>query len=93
MGHVSAGPSPGTLVVHLPAGAKLMVGTTATTSTGDRRVFTTPDLTPGKSYEYTLKAEITRAGKPVTWEEKVVVEAGRPTEVTLKVPDTGLVSH
>jgi uncharacterized protein (TIGR03000 family) len=75
-----------TVVVNLPAEAKLTFGTQATTSTSARRVFETPELTPGKVYEYTLTAEVVRQGKPVSWTEKVNVEAGRSTEVTMTVP-------
>jgi len=95
MGYASIMPvsNTATIVVNLPAEAKLIIGSQATTSTSQRRVFTSPELTPGKSYEYVLKAEIVRNGQPVSWEEKVIVEAGKSAEVTLTAPATGLASR
>jgi uncharacterized protein (TIGR03000 family) len=78
--------APATLVVSLPADARLTVNGSPTTSTGSVRVFSTPELRPGKTYSYRLKAELNREGRPVTWEEKVTVQAGRRTEVNLSPP-------
>jgi uncharacterized protein (TIGR03000 family) len=87
LGEVAA---PATIVVNLPADAKLLIDDNATTSTTDRRVFVSPDLKPGKEYHYTLKAEVVRDGKAVTMEEKIIVKAGEETKVSLTVPATGV---
>jgi uncharacterized protein (TIGR03000 family) len=87
MGEVAA---PATIVVNLPADAKLLIDDNATTSTSDRRVFVSPDLNPGKEYHYTLKAEVLRDGKAVTVEEKITVKAGEETKVSLTLPATGV---
>jgi uncharacterized protein (TIGR03000 family) len=79
-------PTPATIVVELPADAKLSIDGEATTSTGSSRVFTSPELQPGREYHYTLKAEVVRDGKPVVVEQTVAVKAGQPTPVTLTLP-------
>ena len=76
------GPAPATIVVSLPADAKLMIDSYQTTSTSSRRVFVTPDLEPGQDFTYTLKAEAN--GKTVT--QKITVRAGVETPVTLDFP-------
>jgi uncharacterized protein (TIGR03000 family) len=78
--------APATIVVSLPADAKLTVDGETTRSIGKFRVFTSPNLTPGKSYSYTLKAEVQRDGKPVSWEQTVSVQAGRQASVSMTEP-------
>jgi len=87
---VAQADAPATIVVSLPADARLTIDDSPTTSTSSRRVFVSPALEPGKTYHYTLKAEATRDGKPVHVEERVTVQAGRETEVTLALPATGV---
>ncbi|HTU23483.1 MAG TPA: TIGR03000 domain-containing protein [Gemmataceae bacterium] len=83
-------PAPATIVVELPAEAKLLIDNEATTSTGSSRVFQSPTLNPGKEYHYTLKAEIVRDGKPVKAEQVVTVTAGETTPVKLTMPPVGV---
>jgi len=87
------GAAPATIVVTLPADAKLMIDDSPTTSTSGRRVFVSPALTPGRTFHYTLKAEVVRAGKPVRTEKRVEVSAGKETEVSLTMPPTGVVQR
>jgi len=47
---------PATLRVILPAGAKLLIDAYEARQTGTERVFETPPLEPGKTFEYTLVA-------------------------------------
>ncbi len=86
-------PAPATLVVELPAEAKLLIDNQPTTSTGDSRVFVSPVLNPGKEYHYTLKAEIVRDGKPVQVEQVIAVRAGDTTPVSLTLPPVGVAQH
>ena len=65
------------ITVELPAGAKLYVDGNLVTGDDTVRHFHTPTLTRGKQYYYTMKAEVTVAGKPVT-EEKQILVRGRP---------------
>jgi len=78
--------APATLVVNLPADAKLKVGEQQTTQTSERRVFVSPKLSPGQVYTYNLKAEVVRQGKPISWQETVSVQAGKQTQISMKVP-------
>ncbi len=83
-------PAPATIVVDLPADAKLRIDNDATSSTGASRVFQSPTLNPGKEYQYTLTAEVVRDGKPVKAEQVVTVKAGQTTPVTLTLPAPGV---
>jgi uncharacterized protein (TIGR03000 family) len=72
-----------TLIVHLPADAQLTVEGQPTQQTSARRLFVSPPLTPGKTYYYTLRAEVVRNGQKLTTTREVAVRAGQQTEVTL----------
>jgi uncharacterized protein (TIGR03000 family) len=75
--------APATIVVNVPADARLTVDGEATTSTSTPRVFVSPTLQAGREYNYTLKAEFVKNGKPVTVSKEVAVRAGQETRVTL----------
>jgi uncharacterized protein (TIGR03000 family) len=75
-----------TIVVNLPAEATLTIDGAPTTSTSDRRVFNSPELTSGKNYYYMFKAQVIRDGKTLVVEQKVPVTAGATREVTLTIP-------
>jgi len=74
-------PSQGTVVVQLPADAKLYVDGQLAPLTSASRSFVTPDLQTGRDYYYTLKAEATRDGRTVAQSKKVVVRAGAVANV------------
>jgi uncharacterized protein (TIGR03000 family) len=76
-------PAPATIIVSLPADAKLTIDDAATTSTSSMRVFTSPALPVGRDFHYTLKAEFVRDGKPATKSKEVTVRAGEATRVDL----------
>lgn len=78
--------APATIVVSLPAEAKLKIDNHLTTSTSATRVFTSPALELGKAYTYTLTATITREGREVSASQDVTVQAGQETRVTLNFP-------
>ncbi len=80
----SAIPAPATIVVSLPADAKLTVDDAPTVSTSANRVFVSPELQAGKDYHYTLKAEIVKDGKPVVITKKITVHAGEETVVSIE---------
>ncbi|MBI1913841.1 MAG: TIGR03000 domain-containing protein [Planctomycetes bacterium] len=79
-------PSPATVVVTLPADAKLTIDDYVTNSTSERRVFLSPALTPGKIYSYTLKAEVLRDNKPQVITKEVTVRAGEETPISFEFP-------
>jgi len=76
--------APATLTVSLPADAKLTVDGAATKSTSSQRTFTTPELAPGKTFSYTLKAEYMKDGQMVSTEKVVYVQAGKETKVSFE---------
>ena len=67
--------------VTLPAGARLTVDDTPTQSTTAQRTFVWPPLERGKTFSYTLKAEVYRNGQPVAQTRQVTVRAGEQTNV------------
>ena len=73
--------APASIVVSLPADARLTVDDTVTKSTSANRLFATPALETGKEFHYTLKAEVVRDGQKLTASEKVTVRAGEETRV------------
>jgi uncharacterized protein (TIGR03000 family) len=75
-----------TLIVSLPADATLNVDKLATASTSAVRVFTSPELQPGKSYYYVLKGEVVRDGRTMTANQRVIVRAGQITRTQLEFP-------
>ena len=83
-----AGASPATVVVTLPADARLTIQGRATKSTSGVRTFVTPPLRPGQGYRYTFKAQFVREGQTITVTRDVPVRAGRQTAVSLDVPGT-----
>jgi uncharacterized protein (TIGR03000 family) len=62
-----------------------------TRQTGDERTFTSPPLSPGKTYTYTISATWLENGREVTRSKDVKVEAGRAATVDFlperKTPD------
>jgi uncharacterized protein (TIGR03000 family) len=85
-------PAPAFLVVTLPAEARLTIDGAPTKLAVAERTFQTPELEPGKIFHYTLVAEVMRDGKPVTTTQKVAVQAGQETRVTLDLPTTTAVA-
>jgi uncharacterized protein (TIGR03000 family) len=75
-----------TVVVELPADASLTIDGEATTSTSATRVFQTPDLEPGQTFHYTLKAQVERDGKVQSVTRQIEVRAGEQTRVSLTLP-------
>jgi len=80
---------PASVTVILPAGAKLTVNDVAVSAEG-KQTFQTPKLEKGKSYFYTVKAEVTREGKPVTETRRVDVAAGKEVTVDFTTPSSTL---
>jgi uncharacterized protein (TIGR03000 family) len=81
-----------TVVVTLPADAKLFIEGKLIDQTGSVRAFRTPELQPvpaGQSYEYTMSIEVVRNGRTVKSEEKVRVEAGKVARVNFAEPAPG----
>ena len=76
---------PATLVVYLPADARLEVDGQLTRKTGEVRRFSTPPLEPGKRYRYELRATWKEGGKERVVEEVARgIQAGKETVVDLR---------
>jgi uncharacterized protein (TIGR03000 family) len=73
--------APATVVVNLPADAKLTVDGRATSSVTAVRTFVSPTLLPNHSYTYTLTAEVMQNGTPVRQSQQIAVRAGQETRV------------
>src|SRR4051794_31623791 len=73
-----AGPASAAIRVKLPASAKLLFDDYQTQQTGGERLFETPPLEPGKTFQYTLKATWPSGtgGSPVTRMAVAKVRAG-----------------
>jgi uncharacterized protein (TIGR03000 family) len=80
-------PAPATIVVSLPAEAKLLVDGKATMSQSAERSFVSPALMPGNTYRYTLTAEFLKDGQPVSVTKTIEVSAGAETRVTIEASE------
>jgi uncharacterized protein (TIGR03000 family) len=74
------------LTVTVPADAKLWIDGQPTAQTGSVRNFQTPNLDPGRSYNYKLVAEWMVNGQPVTTEKDVSFQAGNQVMVNMTSP-------
>jgi uncharacterized protein (TIGR03000 family) len=70
-----------TIVVTVPADARLTVDGNPTSSTSERRTFLTPALETGADYIYTIRAEVVRDGRSVIETQRVTVRGGETTNV------------
>ena len=80
------GPAPASLVIRLPADARLTIDGDLTRSTSGARWFVTPPLEPGQTFHYELRAEVVRDGKKLTETRQVAVRAGQESDVTIAFP-------
>jgi uncharacterized protein (TIGR03000 family) len=86
---VGQAPVSATVVVRLPAEAKLYANGQLTRLADAERKFVTPALQPGVSYHYELKVEAVVDGRPVTETRRVDVAAGQRYDIdfgSMKVP-------
>jgi uncharacterized protein (TIGR03000 family) len=82
-----------TVMVELPADATLTIDGEATSSTSATRVFQTPDLEPGQTFHYTLRAQVECDGQVQTVTRRVEVRAGEQTRVSLPLPATAVAAR
>jgi uncharacterized protein (TIGR03000 family) len=69
------------VTVVLPSEADLFIDGVRCPLTSGRRTFTTPALDRGRTYYYSLRAEITRDGQRYKQSQRVVLEAGKAVTV------------
>ncbi|MBX9582236.1 MAG: TIGR03000 domain-containing protein [Gemmataceae bacterium] len=83
MGMAAATSGEATVVITLPADARLAFNGVPAAATGATRTFKTPVLEAGREYEYTLTAEGLVDGQVKKTTKRVVVRPGERVEVTL----------
>jgi uncharacterized protein (TIGR03000 family) len=72
-----------TLLVHLPESASLSIDGQPTRQSSGTRVFHSPPLEQGKTYTYTITAEMNRDGHVIRDTKSIDVRAGQRSEVTM----------
>ena len=80
---------PAKVVVRVHPDAVVEIDGEKMTQDGEVRRFTTPRLTPGKKYSYTLKATWTEDGQRRSVTRKVQIQAGREARADLRLPWLG----
>jgi uncharacterized protein (TIGR03000 family) len=66
----------GSLTIWVPEDAKVFVNGRATTSVGSRRQYVSYGLKPGLSYNYEVRAEVIRDGRPLIETRSIMLTAG-----------------
>jgi uncharacterized protein (TIGR03000 family) len=72
------------LIVELPADAKLYVDDQPTKATSERRVFPLPQLEPGKTYYYILRAETVRNGQAQSETKAIFFHLGEVVQTSFR---------
>jgi uncharacterized protein (TIGR03000 family) len=85
--------SPATIVVSLPADARLTVDGASTNSASARRTLITPELAVGVTYVYTMRAEIVRDGRTVAMDQQVTVRGGETSTIEFQFASQGVASR
>jgi uncharacterized protein (TIGR03000 family) len=78
------GAAPATLVVELPANAKLFIDDIPVKATAGVRTFDTPALEPGRPYYYMVRIERMRDDQPVSETRRIIVRAGQVARADFK---------
>jgi uncharacterized protein (TIGR03000 family) len=71
-----ASPNRATVVVRLPADARLYAENRPLNQANGERTFVTPELPPGREYTYTFRVEYDRAGRTITESKRLAVRPG-----------------
>lgn len=82
-----------TVVVTLPASAKLTINGWTSKNTSETRRFRSPPLEKGRDYYYTVRAEMVRDGQTITQTREVAVRAGQETRVPLDFASTAVTQN
>lgn len=84
--------APAYIAVNVPADATITIDGAPTKSSTATRIFSTPELSPGTVYYYTVVAQVVRDGKALVAVEKVAVEAGATVQISLNPTATAEVA-
>jgi uncharacterized protein (TIGR03000 family) len=79
--------TPASVVVKVPADAKVFIDDNLMKSTSTERTFTSPALAEGASYFYTLRVVIEKDGKEIEDVRKVTVRAGEVSRLSFQTID------
>jgi uncharacterized protein (TIGR03000 family) len=77
-------PAQATVVVTLPADAKLFFDNQLMPLTGATRSFSTPQLKAGVNYQYQVSAKVVRDGQTLSQTKQITVRAGKTTKVDFR---------
>jgi uncharacterized protein (TIGR03000 family) len=77
----AAAPNQATVIVQLPADARLFVDGQVADLTSATRSFITPAIDMDRDYYYTIKAEADRNGRTLAQSKRVVIHAGQVSRV------------
>ncbi len=80
----TAGGQVAKVIIAAPADVRVSVNGTAVKLKSAEQAFVTPELEPGASYSYIVKAEAVRDGKTLSTTRKVMVAAGSEVRVDLR---------
>jgi uncharacterized protein (TIGR03000 family) len=90
---VAQAPVKTTLILRVPADAKVFLAGRETASTGEIREFATTKLAEGANWaQYPVRVEVQRDGRTLTHEQTVSLAAGESREVSIDVGATELAS-
>jgi uncharacterized protein (TIGR03000 family) len=81
------GPRDAYITVTVPASATVWFNGYRTTSRGPVRQFRSPPLTPGRRYDYEIRARWTEGGRSVTETKQITVFTG--ADIAVRIPLTG----
>jgi uncharacterized protein (TIGR03000 family) len=76
--------APARVTIVLPVDAKLIVENVAFPAGASKRTYETPALEMGRSYSYTMRAEVMRDGRLQKQVKRVDIEAGQEVTVEFK---------
>ena len=85
--------APATILVSVPAGARLIVDGTVTSSTSEQRTLITPALEIGTTYDYNMQVEVVRDGVTSAQSQQVNVRGGETTAVQFNFSTQGVASR
>jgi uncharacterized protein (TIGR03000 family) len=74
-------PAPATIVVTLPANARLVIDGYTSNQTSDRRVLLTPPIPAGQEFTYSLVVHVNQDGQDVQQTQRVTVRPGQQVPV------------
>jgi len=85
--------APATIVVNVPADARVTIDGNSTSQTAARRTFVTPELDVNSDYIYTFRAEVVRDGRSMVETQTVTIRGGATTEVPFNFTSAGVASR